>query len=109
MAVPKRVIVRKVYTGKAALFGLLYGALSGVVLGSVFYLMLLFGLSAVSDSFNLPVNAGIELFFAVILLIFLYTIACCFFAIISAALYNLISRMGGGVHLSLADYEYIST
>ena len=101
----ERIEVRKIYVGRAAIFGLLYGLIIGVLFGIAIILMVLLGVGSALNAFGIPLGlttstALIFAFGAVIL----YAIATCIMAIISAALYNLVAKMGGRIDLGLLEF-----
>lgn len=54
-------------------------------------------------------GSGTELFLAVLVLIVVYSLSCCFVITLSDFLYNLIAKMGGAIHIRIAEPDYIST
>ena len=103
----ERIEVRKIYVGRAAIFGLLYGLVLGLIIGIYFFASSLIGLENNLTLFGKElkiVGIGIGSIVLVGATIF-FSIASCIFMIIGSFVYNLISQIGGALHLGLAERE----
>ena len=102
----ERIEVRKIYVGRAALFGLLYGLIIGLIFGIFFFVMALAGTSNINflgrDIKILSVGVGAVIAIGIVIF---SSIASCISAAVGAVLYNLIAMMGGMLHLGLAEHE----
>ncbi|MBI3334758.1 hypothetical protein HYZ97_04700, partial [Candidatus Pacearchaeota archaeon] len=101
----ERIVIKRLYIGRAALFGLLYGAFLGIIMALVI-------LASAFASSNVEGYAFLAEFLGpgfIFILAFLVLIACavlsCIGAVLTAVLYNLVSRFGGSMHLDLGEYD----
>lgn len=113
MNVTEKIEVRKIYLGKASLFGLLYGLVLGTILAII---VLIIGFTGLFDSFFLigsptpsPVgftgpSTTLILTFSSISLLGL-AIGGLIIGFVGALIYNLVSKIGGMVQVGLAEYE----
>jgi hypothetical protein len=99
----ERIEVRKFYVGRAALFGLLYGLLFGVIFGVVFFLSVLIGDVSLTQSVgNVGVGLGLIVSFGIVIFSAIWISVI---MVVSALLYNIIVKMGGAIHLGLAEFD----
>tara|TARA_B100000315_G_C14236570_1_gene433418 strand:+ start:285 stop:605 length:321 start_codon:yes stop_codon:yes gene_type:complete len=98
----ERIIVRKIYLGSAAMFGLYYGLIIGLLAGGFVLIASLLmpssgglGVSGALGGFGI-VTAGI--------VFVIYTVAGIVGSVISALLYNIISKIGGSIHVDLEEH-----
>ena len=103
----ERIELRKIYVGKAAIFGLLYGLMMGLIIGIFFFVSALIGLenslTLLGKEFKIDV-AGMVAIVLIGATIF-FSIASCISIAVIALIYNLISQIGGALHLGLAEHE----
>lgn len=113
----ERIEVRKFYAGRAAVFGLFYGIVIGLISGLFIFILMITVGSATIDSFNkvavlagsqpLPIIGVGEAFLVFIIIVLVYSIASCILFCVSALIYNLIAKIGGPIHLGLVEYEVV--
>lgn len=102
----ERIEVRKIYAGRAAIFGLFYG----FIIGFIMVIFVLFNLIFFEESASLKI-AGKEILSTGMIILFLflfligYTILSSIAMGIGALFYNLISSLGGMIHVGLAENE----
>ena len=92
-----RLIVQKVYVWRAVLFGLLYG----LIFGALFVGVTLYALWSFSQSRELTppgITQG-DLFLLGGISAVVFAVVMALGALISATLYNLLARIGGGLHV----------
>jgi len=101
----ERIEVRKIYIGKAALFGLLFGLIIGIIVGVFLFVRVLLGVDSISI-FGRIVETNLLIgFFLLIGSVIFYSIAICAALAVCALLYNLIASIGGMLHIGLAEQE----
>ena len=107
MQLTETIEVRKVYIGSAAKFGLLFGLLIGLITGVTVLISNLFpGVNFGSDileNFGLTGASSVFIFAGVV---FVLTFMSIFLiSVLLSTLYNLVSELGGKLHLGLAETE----
>lgn len=111
----ERVILKKVDIGNAAIFGIYFGIIIGVIVAFLFFLFTLFSLSVVADYLaSLPGGEGfadqvesgsLSGAFAVAIIFFVFTVILVpVFVALCALVYNNISKIGGALHLNFEEY-----
>ncbi len=102
----ERIVLRKIYVWRAALFGLAYGFFLGLVLVIPFYIvMIMTGESYFSDVSGINSLILESTFIFSFIILFFYTLISGVMFAISALVYNLISKTGLRIHLGLAEYN----
>ena len=99
----EKIEVRKIFVGKAALFGLMFGATSGILLG--FIAMIALGFSSLGD--KLSTYFGLAKFIvglvAFVVFLVLNAVFCCVGSVFISLIHNLMSFMGVRINLGLAE------
>ena len=98
-----RVIINKVYVGRAALFGLIYGLLMGLLVGIFMAASVMFSNSSVS----VPGFAGAGALTIFIGVVILYTLGSVVMFFASALIYNIIALTGIKIHFNLGKYMIV--
>ncbi len=101
----ERIEVRKIYVGKAALFGLLFGLIIGIIVGVFLFVRILLGVESVSIFGRIVETNMLIGFFLLIGSVIFYSIAICIALAVCAFLYNLIASIGGMLHIGLAEHR----
>src|SRR3990167_6315007 len=100
----ERVEVRKIYVGRASLFGLLYGLIMGIIIGIFLFVGILLGSDGVSI-FGVAVKASVGMGFLLLIgSVIFYSVIGCIACAVWAIVYNLIAGIGGMMHLGLAEH-----
>ncbi|MEK6844386.1 MAG: hypothetical protein AABX83_03070 [Nanoarchaeota archaeon] len=101
----ERIELRKIYVGRAAIFGLLYGLVTGLIIGIFFFVGSLIGLQNGFTFFGKALNiSGVGMgSIALIVSIIFFSVASFISMAVSAFIYNLISQIGGTLHIGLAE------
>lgn len=109
-----RIEVRKIYAGRAAVFGLFYGIVIGLISGLFIFILLITAGTGAINSINkagsvvgsqpLPLVGVGEAFLVFIIVVLIYSIGSCILFCVSALIYNLISKIGGPIHFGLVEY-----
>ncbi len=106
MSEEKRIEVRKIYVGKAALFGLLLGLIIGIIAGLVLMILVITGTSKIpyiGDKLGEgKLLLGLIAFFGSV---FFIAISICVLMFICSLFYNLVFLMGARMHFGMAEYE----
>ena len=109
----ERIEVRKIYAGRAAVFGLFYGIAIGLISGLfIFILLISVGNQAIGglnkattlwggQSFP-QISVG-EAFLVMIIIVLFSSIGMCVLSCVSAFIYNLIAKIGGPIHFGLIE------
>ena len=105
----ERIEVKKVYVGSAVKFGLLYGLIVGFLVTIVMLVLLLMSIINVGDvvgpaSFIFSLFGSASLVYLLVFTFFFYIIMVFIVMLIASLLYNLSSKLGGRLHLGLAEY-----
>ena len=101
----ERIILRRLYIGKASLFGLYYGAFTGLILGAIAFLAVL-----VSNRFETWLGetlnmSGFALAFILAVIIFIsITIIGLISAFLAVLIYNIVASFGGEINFDLEEY-----
>lgn len=102
----ERISLRKIYVGRAALSGLLFGLLLGVVF--VLFFMGLFAANAVNPE-NLGLTSSLPnsnmFYLYVLIFIPIFALSFCFIFALFALIYNVVVAMKGELHLGLAEMD----
>ena len=100
-----RVVVNKIYVGRATLFGLLYGLLMGIVVGVFAVASILFG----DYSIEIPgfVGAGALMIFIGVIVFYTISGVIMFFA--SSLVYNIIALTSVKMHFNFGKYMIASS
>ena len=104
MQATERIVVSKIYVGSAALFGLLYGLVIGLIMVIIFLIGGLTGFQGEGSFLANLIPFGGFYVLAIAILVF-YVIGGLIAMVISALLYNLVAKLGGKLHIGLAEYE----
>jgi len=107
MAEVQRVILKKIYVGKAAIFGLVWGAIMGLISALFFIICAMFLADAISSSFgatfaDLLVRSIITTSF---LTFIFFALMGCLSSVIGASVYNLVSLVKIRVHMDFMEFE----
>lgn len=106
MAEVQRVELKKIYVWRAALFGLLYGLVLGIIFSLITIFLLAVGVNNITlfgkNTSSLMAGAFITISVLIIILTSLFSSLSC---LMGAALYNLIAKLGGKIHLALVEHE----
>jgi hypothetical protein len=100
-----RVVLNKVYVGRAALFGLIYGLVFGLIAGVFAAISIVLG----SSSFSIPGVESAGAFMVFIAVVIFYTLSSLVGFAIGALLYNLIALVGVKMHFNLGKYMIASS
>ena|SRR3989338_9923012 len=104
----ERIEIKKIFVGRAAMFGLFYGLVLGIIVGIFFFIVTSFAVDFLNNisvpgaTGNIPSTTG-GILFASFILIVIYTLGSCFGSAVFALLYNLVAKMGFSIHLGLAE------
>ncbi len=96
----ERIEVRKIYVGRAAIFGFFYGLVIGLIAAIIVIIAGLFGFTS-----NVPFISAGGIILAGVIVAVMYVLISFIGSIISALVYNLISKLGGRIDIGLAEYE----
>ncbi len=101
----ERIEVRKVYAGRAVLFGFLYGLIFGLIVGIVLLILILAtimnDISVFGREFQTSgILSALAVFSA---MIFLGAVVGSLGSFISALIYNLVAKLGGKLHFDIAS------
>lgn len=104
----ERIEVKRIYVGRAAMFGLFFGLIIGFIVGIIFLIIGLWftnflnNISVLGGNSSLPITTGGKIMYSFTLIVF-YTIGSCIIFVVGALLYNLIAKIGFTIHLGLAE------
>jgi len=106
----ERIVVKKVYVGGATKFGLLYGLIVGFLVTIIMLILLLTNIVGVSDvvgpaSFIYSLlGLSDSMVYLLVFTFLFYTIVGVLVMFVGSLLYNLTSKLGGRLHLGLAEH-----
>lgn len=107
MAGVERIVFKRIYVGRAALFGLYYGIFIGLISAIIIFIMSIWSINTLQSS-SVGDAAGLETAGATLIafiFFILYVVITPIASIIFALIYNLIAKIGGALHFDLMEYE----
>lgn len=108
--VVERVSIKKVFVGKAMIFGLWFGAVIGIIFAALFALMIFVSMSAVTDTLggtSIPSDNVVLYAYSLVMIPFFAFVGSLGMGLM-ALIYNLASVLKGEMHFGMMDVAVIS-
>ncbi|MEK6889486.1 MAG: hypothetical protein AABW80_05260 [Nanoarchaeota archaeon] len=101
----ERIILKRIYVGKASLFGLYYGAFTGLIIGFIAFLAVFISNRLETWLGDMVNMSGFALAFILAVIIFIsVTVIGLIGAFLAVLIYNIVASLGGEINFDLEEY-----